>query len=29
LDQDLLANMNQISYIDLRYSEGLAISWKK
>ena len=29
LDQTLLAKINKVSYIDLRYSEGLAISWKK
>jgi len=29
LDQTLLAKMHKVSYIDLRYSEGLAIAWKK
>ena len=29
LDQSLLAKINKVSYIDLRYSEGLAVSWKK
>jgi cell division septal protein FtsQ len=29
LDQTLLAKINKVSYIDLRYSEGLAILWKK
>jgi len=29
LDQSLLAKINKVSYIDLRYSEGLAILWKK
>jgi len=29
LDQTLLAKINKVSYIDLRYSEGMAISWKK
>ena len=28
-DQSLLAKINKVSYIDLRYSEGLAVSWKK
>ena len=29
LDQSLLAKINKVSYIDLRYSEGLAVAWKK
>ena len=29
LDQSLLAKINKVSYIDLRYSEGLAVLWKK
>ena len=29
LDQTLLAKINKVSYIDLRYSEGLAVAWKK
>ena len=29
LDQSLLAKINKVSYIDLRYSEGLAVTWKK
>ena len=29
LDQSLLAKIHKVSYIDLRYSEGLAVSWKK
>ncbi len=29
LDQSLLAKINKVSYIDLRYSEGLAVVWKK
>ena len=29
LDQSLLAKINKVSYIDLRYSEGLAVSWNK
>ncbi len=29
LDQTLLAKINKVSYIDLRYSEGLSILWKK
>ncbi|MBV45247.1 MAG: hypothetical protein CML87_05310 [Rhodobiaceae bacterium] len=28
LDQSLLAKINKVSYIDLRYSEGLAVAWK-
>ena len=29
LDESLLVKINKVSYIDLRYSEGLAIAWKK
>jgi len=29
LDQSLLAKINKVSYIDLRYSEGLAVAWKE
>jgi len=29
LDQSLLAKIHKVSYIDLRYSEGFAVSWKK
>ena len=29
LDQSLLAKINKVSYIDLRYSQGLAVSWNK